>query len=170
MPSYYARHGALSAHTREAYRRYGASPRTLDERVSFYIDYLKDVVPSEVSVIHIPSHRNVFDLGSEGGERKEEIQLYCDGGIFITCVVSMAYHYGPTEDVTGALAYEHWRQGFFVRDRNTAWRAAVCMRGIRFFSSDHGRDWVSDGDFNPVTEARYVAEFLQEEYERSRRR
>ena len=163
MTSYYTEHG-LSKQTLDAYRLFGASPRSTAERLNFYIPYLTDVVPNPVSVLHVPSHLQAYDIGGTD-VRREEIQLGYAGKIFMTCVVSMDMNPQMPEQIAGHLAFLQWGQGFFVRDSHRAWRMVTAAREMRFCSSRDGREWDRTATAHPINDVEAVVAHFKREFE-----
>ncbi len=175
MTSKYALFGRLSAKTIAADDSGGLISRDLDERLNFYLTYLEDVVPDGVTIRHVPNNRQHFELRLSDSSprnrtpvRREEIQLRYEGGVFMTCVLSLDYNPTLAEEVAGNLAYMHWSDGYFVRDNHQAWRMFTALKKIRFFSSRHGREWDQIATYSPIMDAGNVALYLQREFDRVR--
>ena len=161
MTSNYAIFGDLSERTRDIYRRYGSRPRTLDERVDFYLALLKDVVPGGITVHHVPEDPSSHDGVSP---RREEIQLLTySGKVFMSGLVTMDRDTTETETVAGSEAYTKWLDGDFI-DHN--WRFFTASARLKFFGNCHRDEWERMRDYHPVTHADLVAAFLQNEYNR----
>ncbi|CAD6581730.1 MAG: hypothetical protein ASARMPREDX12_000649 [Alectoria sarmentosa] len=139
MTSYYSQH-ELSQQTRGAYQRHCANPSSVAERRDFYLTYLDDVVPIEVTVHLVLSHLQPYDLRGPNNPR-EEIQLRFGGKIFMTCVVGLDRNSQHAEDVAGTLAYEHWHQGHCIADSQQAWGMFTALHNLRFCTSRDGREW-----------------------------
>ena len=160
MTSFYARHGSLSRQTRESSQHF-ARPRNPQDRLRFYMDYLIDVVPLEVTVHHAPS-----SSGPRGRRaRREEIQLLTPSGeIFMTGLVEMGSSPYHCEEVAASEAYTKWLDGYFAAD-GRKWRFFTGLSQLRFYRSDRGVSWNIKEAFHPMNEAQRVSEFLQQQYE-----
>ena len=167
MASPYSQYGAFHPQTMDLFRRYGENPRTTEERRNFYISYLEDVVPREVTVHPIPRHQQFFDISTRYVQR-EEIQLMYEGKIFMTCVVSGDSNPNPAEEMAAHLAHHYWSQGYFVRDRHVAWRMFTGLRDLRFCSSHDGREWVRENTLDSITDVEEVVAYFRQEFERVR--
>ncbi len=122
----------------------------------FYIHYLSDVVPFEISVVHAPSYHLPYD----------EIQLQWRGRIFMTGVV---FPNGRDDQAVEAAAHQanhNWRQGWCVRDRSQAWGAFTATDYLSFYISRDGRECYNTGNYHPIHDARDVVGYLRLEYER----
>lgn len=55
MTSLFARYGCrLRQQTLDAYEKSRGSPRSVNERLNFYLLYLEDLVPERITVNHVP--------------------------------------------------------------------------------------------------------------------
>ena len=156
MTSYFARHRRFSRQTQE-WAHYGAYPRSLDDRLQFYMNYLLDVVPLGVTVHHLPT-------GLEENKSEEIHLLTPSGQIFMTGLVGRQRNHTTTEEVAGSEAYTKWLDGDFVPDGQN-WRFFTGLAELRFFNSDRGNSWELKQSCHPMNYPDYVAEFLQEEYD-----
>ncbi len=170
MASTYSRQNGLSQVTIDAWDRLGENPRHTQDRRMFYLHYLSDVVPFEVSVIHIPNHQQPYDITGEARDFREEIQLEWARKIFMTGVISLDDHTPyRAETAAGALAYYHWSDGYCVPDRDQAWGMFTGTNKIRFCRSRDGREWERVASFHPTDDVRSVVAYIRNEYERIRR-
>ena len=156
MTSYFARYGALSRQTNEL-EYYNAHPRSVGERLDFYMQYLQDVVPYGVTVQHIPS-----DIPEN---KSEEIHLLTPSGkIFMSGLVSRDRNHNHTEDIAASEAYTMWLESEFVQDGQN-WRFFTALDALRFFNSQDGDSWDMKQKCNPMDRADAVAEFLLQQYD-----
>ena len=169
MASYYSQYGRLRAQTEAAYTRCFNFPDILQYRIDFYLAYLQDVVPYQISVHVIPSHRQPYEL-HEIGSGRVEIDLYYGGYNFMTCVVSLDSNPYPPEEVAATLAFEHWRHGHCLPDPYVAWRMMTGLSKIRFCQSRDGRDWDRMATLHPIGDVRAVVGYFRQEFERARLR
>ncbi|CAD6592526.1 MAG: hypothetical protein ASARMPRED_006386 [Alectoria sarmentosa] len=167
MTSYYSQY-ELSQQTRGAYQRYCANPSSVAERRDFYLTYLDDVVPIEVTVHLVLSHLQPYDLRGPNNPR-EEIQLRFGGKIFMTCVVGLDRNSQHAEDVAGTLAYEHWHQGHCIADSQQAWGMFTALHNLRFCTSRDGREWCREANLHPTCQVQEVVAYFRQEFERVRR-
>ena len=58
-----------------AWFQFGANPLSTRDRRMFYLHYLTDVVPFEISIVHIPREHQPYDITEESRHYREEIQL-----------------------------------------------------------------------------------------------
>ena len=166
MTSLYSEHG-LSEHTIAAYKRYGADPKSTEERRFFYLSYLEDVLPIELTVHHTPSDPQPRELvAPDITHPREEIQVLYKGKIFMTCVVSMDHITKNVGNPAIQLAFRHWREKSCVADRDQSWGMFTCTDRMRFYKSHNGTEWEQEADLNPKLEAKEVAAYFREEYER----
>ncbi len=86
----------------------------------------------------------------------------------MTGVTSLDRHHNVVEEVAGHLAYQHYRDGYFMRDIGRAWRSFAALKDLRFFSSRDGRDWERRAIFDPIEHAGEVAAYFQPELDRIR--
>ena len=157
MTSFYARHGTLSRQTRESLQYY-TSPRNAQDILRFYMDYLLDVVPLEVTVQHVPS-------SSDTRGTREEIQLLTPSRrIWMTGFVSKELNPDYPEHAAGSEAYNKWEEGYFVADGGN-WRFFTGLAQLRFYKNDQRNTWKITENFYPMDSAQSVSEFLQEQYE-----
>ena len=157
MTSYFARHYGLSQETHEA-ALYGAQPRNVNDRLDFYLKYLKDVVPDGVRVRHIPASGIL-------NSTCEEIHLLTRSeGIFMTGLVRRDRNHHRTERVAADEAYSYYLDGEFVPDGDN-WRFFTCHDSLRFFNSEERDHWNLAHCFRPMERPFEVAQFLQEEYD-----
>ena len=159
MTSYFASHGTLSRETRDsAYCL--IDPRNLNDRLIFYINYLQDVVPDGITVQHVPT--GLSNLTSE------EIQLITlEGYIFMSGLIRIDRNPARGEEIAGSEAFTHFENGEFSPDARDErnWRFFTGHDSLRFFKS-HGRDsWDEIQKYDPVIDAKYVAEYFMEEYQ-----
>ncbi len=151
----------------------GPNPRSFEQRLNFYLTYLEDVVPDDVTITHVPNNLQPWELilpespGAAAPVEREEIQLRYQGRIFMACILSLE-HPISAETMAGHLAYVHWRNGYFVRDHHRAWRMFTALRDIRFCSSWDGNTWDRMATFDPIRNAGNVAAYLQRELDRVR--
>ncbi len=136
----------------------------------FYLHYLSDVVPFEISVDSVPINAQFFDLAESSNEDRVEIQLQWAGRIFMTGLVGMESRPTYVERTAATLAYENWRKGWCVRERHQAWGMFTATPKIRFCISldPDGRDWERVATFHPIQEVRGVVAYLRQEFERIR--
>lgn len=170
MASWYQEYGHLSQRTMDAYRRYGRDPHNIRERLDFYLTYLEDVVPYEVGVHMVPNHLQPYDLGASSRlyTEREEIQLRCQEGIFMTGIIQLGTRSDKAEEIAATLAYTQWRQGFHVRYHHQAWGVFTGLHQIRFCSSRDGMDWDRTADFHPIHDAQEVVAYFEREFARIR--
>ena len=161
MASYYSDHGRLSEQTLEASRRCKASPNDITLRRNFYLTYLADVVPWQITAQHIPTNRQPFDLEGSDSHPREEIRLMYQGKIFMVCVVHDRRFSNLAEEVAGNLAHLHWSDGKTVNYARGAWRMFTAGRDIRFCISQNGRDWVHVSSVNPILQTRSVVQYFR---------
>ncbi len=137
----------------------------------FYLHYLSDVVPFEISVHSIPKNAQFFDLAGSSSEDREEIQLQWGGRIFMTGVVGMDSQPTYVERTAATLTYENWRGGWCIRDRHQAWGMFTATPKIRFCVSldRDGREWERVATFHPIQEVRGVVAYIRQEFERIKR-
>lgn len=160
MTSFYARHGSLSRQTRELSQHF-ARPRNPQDRLSFYMEYLLDVVPLEVTVRHVPSSSATRARMVE----REEIQLLTlSGDIFMTGLVGMGPNPNHCEEIAASEAYTKWLDGYFAADGRN-WRFFTGLSQLRFYKSDGDDTWKITENFPPMDNAQRVSEFLQRQYE-----
>ena len=169
MTSIVARVG-LSTMVRSIYERHGRSPRNIEDRVLFYLNYLFEVIPSGITV------NRIFDPESyhngETATRVEVRLLTASGELFMSGLVSMDVRASHLEIVAGSEAYTRWLDGYFVPD-SKYWRFFTGLGEIGFFGNgahageDSPEDeWGCQGRFDPIAHAQEVAAFLQQEYDR----
>ena len=168
MASIYSRQNGLSHDTIRAWQQIGAHPRGTRDRRMFYLIYLADVVPFEVSVVHIPSHLQRHDITGASYNDREEIQLQYAGRVFMTAVVSMDHRPIWVERAAATLAYHHWREGRCVRDPHQAWGMFTATDQIRFFISRDGRNCDRTAICDPILDVRHVVAYIRQEFERIR--
>ena len=159
----------------DAFRNYDDDPRSLQARLNFYLTYLADVVPDEVTVLLIPEHLQCYDLNQLARERnsttpeRKEIRLMCDEGIFMTGIVQQGSRAAAAEEIAAYLACTQYRQGFFARFQHQAWGIFTGLQNITFCSSRDGRDWErTTGDLHPIGHVREVVRYFEREYARVR--
>ena len=168
MTSRFAQYRRLSQQTLDAYHSYGALPRSVQDRLDFYLLFLQDVAPAGVTVEHVP-----VDISDNEGRvsaepsAREQILLTISGTqmIFMSGLVSMEYN-RALERTAADEAYTQWLYGDFVPDGYN-WRFFTCQTMILFYHSHRSDRWDSVGDFNPFLHADQVATFLQQEYDRA---
>lgn len=168
MTSIYAQRRTLSVQTRESFRRSRSEDARIDERLHFYLSYLREVVPAGITVHHIPANRGNASTQHNGQltETREEIQLLTHTGrIFMSGLVSMENEYRPLETVSGYEAYTKWLDGDFARDRDN-WRFFTGHNSLRFFNSYHGDKWERMATYFPAQYVQQVADYLQQEFDR----
>ena len=154
MTSYYARTGQLSLST-HAWAGYDARPGNLNTRLNFYMSYFQDVVPSGVTVRHVPS---------DGPVQREEIQLLTNTGkLFMSGLISHRSDHSETEQVAADEAFTKWLDGDFVPDLQN-WRFFTGLAELRLFKSHEGDSWKMTKRYRPMDYPDRVAEFLQEQY------
>ena len=151
----------------DAHNLYGGDPHSTEQRRNFYITYLEDVVPNEVTIHPVPNHDQPYDLGGSFDPR-EEIQLWYAGKLFMTGVVGLG-HNNPSrvEEITGHLAYIHWkRQRIYLPFDHQAWGMFTGLTKIRFCSSRDGMNWNRTGEFHPLHQVREVVAYFEQELAR----
>lgn len=162
MTSQFTRNGGLREQTLDAYNRSCMCPRGVDERLNFYLTYLEDVVPSGVTVDHVPVELDNGGRVSVRNPPREEILLTMSGKIFMFGLVSMEYNPRTLEKTTGDEAFTQWLNGDYIPDGEN-WRFFTCQSMILFFNSHHDDDWECVSDFDPIDHVDQVAAFLQRE-------
>ena len=165
MASYYEYHGTLSTATREAWRSLRVFPHDTDVRLEFYLRYFRDIVPNEVVVCHVPSYVQAYNL-----QDRYEIQLRCHEGILMTGLLSAENDPTTIGVLTAALTYDHWRDGWLVRNFRQAWSMFTCLDTLSFYTSYDGRNPERLSTYRPIEDLRHVARYIREEYEEIRRR
>ena len=170
MSSYFEYYGRLRTVTMEAWERVRSGHSTFEERMSFWMKYLYDVVPEGVVPCHVPSNNQMADLHPADYPivRRLEIQLRCMEGILMTGLVSMDRYSRHIEEITASVAYDHWRDGLVVYDHRQAWGMFTCLETIKFYVSRNGRDYRYVSTVHPIDNAREVARYIQREYDRIR--
>lgn len=168
MASFYENYGELSQPTQQAWRRFRQS-NSFDDRRDFYLNYLSDVVPMDVVVLRINDQR-VLDIRGTGANyvRRDEIKLFYEQRLFMTCVVSMDYDPNVPERFAGTLAQIHWRMGECVYDHLQEWGMFTALDNITFCRSVNGTDWVRRAEFHPIDRVREVVTYFRREFERVR--
>ena len=167
MTSIFEIYGGLSYSTLEAYWLYGASPRSIHDRLRFYLTYLVDVVPLGVNVEHIPAFRSSdIMLSSNLTTTREEIQLLAPSGkIFMSGLVSMEQTANLIEQVAANEAYTKWDDEEFDPNGQT-WPFFTGLVRIRLYDSRDGDEWECLGTFHPIQQAGDVAAVLLQQYNR----
>ena len=168
MASLYSRYG-LSPQTTQAWTHFGQYPHNTRERRDFFLRYLTDVVPMEVTVYAVPRHLQRYDITEGARYEREEIQILCHGYIFMTCIVSMDFHPDQVEEVAASLAFYNWSHGFCIPDRHQSWGMVTALHSLRFCSSRDGREWDRTAIFHPIRDVQDVVAYFRQEYERIRR-
>ncbi|KAM0804233.1 hypothetical protein BDR22DRAFT_837477 [Usnea florida] len=170
MTSYFERYGRLREVTMQAWQPLSSGHSTFEQRVSFWMKYLRDVTPDDVAVCHVPSSTQMFDLNPPDYPvaRRMEIQLRCREGILMTGLVSTDYHNSYASDIIAFVAYEHSRDGLVVWDPRQQWGSFTCLQYIRFHVSENGRDYRITYTLHPITSVRDVARYIRHEYDRIR--
>lgn len=160
MTSKFARnHEQLSEETRDAYRQYGANPSEIMDRVYFIQKYPIEVVPEGVSVLHIPRDPAIYDV------RRQEIHLMTPcGRIFMLGIVTRENRHNRSTREASDEAFARWYARYFVPDGQN-WRYFTALQDIRFSKSQNNQRGECMDSFNPIVDARYVAAYLQREYD-----
>ena len=162
MPSFYSRFG-LTRHSWDLWRNGGPSARSVHERLQFYLAYLQDVVPHQISVTFIPIHRQPYYLNPEVDGM--EIRLMYRHMIFMTGVVSLQYgNPEAVEEIAALVAYSGYCSNEFVPNGHN-WRIFTCTTRLRFCTV-HGSQNDRTPGLHPITQAAEVAEYLQQEFDR----
>lgn len=130
---------------------------TLDDKLTFYLNYLKDVVPYGVTVQHVPSDQ-------PSGKREEIHLLTPSGKIFMSGLVGKDRNPTWVEEVAASEAYTLWLEGEFIPDGET-WRFFTGLERLRFFNSDERDSWKMESCEAPMDKPDRVAEFLQQQYD-----
>ena len=180
MTSRFEQHGQLSRSTLELWERLQIIPTSTADLVDFWICYFKDVVPSRVSVFHIETRDQSWDLNGngKGGTRngrartptlREEITLRCDEGILMDGLASVERNPIHIEELAGNLAWTHWRAGRTAPDHLQAWGMFTCLKSLRCYSSRDGMEWIQVAAFHPIKDVQQVVAYIRQEYERIRR-
>lgn len=159
--------GRLSYSTLEAYWLYGAFPRSIHDRLHFYLTYLVDVAPFGVNVEHIRAFRSSdIMLNPNLTTTREEVQLLAPSGkIFMSGLVSMEQTTNAVEQVAADEAYTKWDDGDFVPDGQN-WRFFTGLVRLRLYDSREGNEWECLGTYHPITQAGDVAAVLLQQYNR----
>lgn len=165
MTDFYTQYHGLSQLTFSAWQHYSHS---IVDRLRFYLSYLKDVVPTEITVHWIPQDLQLYDIQESESGRVErmEIRLLYEQKIFMTCVVSMEHDSAPPEGTGGFLAYNNWLRGECVHDHLQAWGMFTALREMRFCTSQHGLTWDRTATYHPMNDVWEVVAYLRREFER----
>ena len=158
MTSHYALHQQVSNRTHEAYLQCGDHPRDLNDRLNFYILFLKDVVPYDITVHHVPRDRN-----PRLPHREEICLLTRSGKIFMTGLISLGTQTKYVQDQAAGEAYTRWLRRQFV-DGN--WRFFTGLMRMTFCNGFDNNEWEQVVERHPEDYAREIARYLQQEYDR----
>ena len=171
--SNYETHGGLLRNcTMDAWQRIsGPMQGSCHDRLTFWMTYLRDVAPREVSICHVPDNEQALDLSPPHVRTFErvEIQLRCPEGILMTGLVSRELSHVQIEQVTAAVAYDHWCDGVLVQDPQQVWGMFHCLANITFHVSLDGRNYVNGRTLHPIIDADEISDYLWQEYSRIRR-
>ena len=155
----------------EAWERVRNGHSTFEERLSFWMKYLHDVVPQGVALCHVPDNNQIHDLNPVDYPvaRRMEIQLRCMEGILMTGLVTTDRHNIHIEEITAYVANEHWHDGLVVYDYRQEWGMFTCLETIRFHVKRNGRNHPHHvSTVHPIDNAREVSRYIRHEYDRIR--
>ncbi len=162
MPSFYSYLG-LTRHSWDLWRNGGPSARSVQDRLHFYLSYLQEVAPHEISVTFLPIHQQPYHLNPEVDGI--EIRLMYRHMIFMTGFVSLQYGSPEAvEEIAARVAYSEYCSNEFVPNGRN-WRIFTCTTRLRFCTV-RGNHFDRTPGFHPITQAAEVAEYLQQEFDR----
>lgn len=164
MSSNFVSFGGLGKATLEAHERYENS-KTAQNRLAFYIQYLVDVMPWGVSVVHVPTVQSEVAPGDL--HSREELRLYTPWSnvnpeIFMSGLAFFENTEGNVELVAGNEARNQWGSGLFAPD-GLHWRFFTIRSEIKFFKSYDGTTCGNTAKFGLFERAEHVVIFLQHE-------
>ena len=142
-----------------------------DDRLRFWMTYLRDVAPREVSICHVPDYEQALELSPPHVRdfRRTEIQIRCPEGILMTGVVSREVTHVEIEEITAMVAYEHWCDRLLVQDPQQAWGMFSCTSNITFHVSFDASNYVNRRQLHPIVDADEISDYIWQEYSRIRR-